>query len=218
MLKAIKRTILPSGRQPIRVRAGLYRGMRLMLEPQDNAQLLFGLQEAETHPFIRKMLRAAHWMIDVGAAQGELALLFARHAIASVAVDPNDDGTIRRNATVNGIAAEPLLDIRRCFVGTENTVTLDMLAEGRAGHGFVKIDVDGGETDVLRSGDALLAGRCASFLVETHSATLEQECAELLGTAGYAVRIIDNAWWRRFLPELRPIAHNRWLTAEPGSP
>lgn len=221
MLKTLlKRSLLPTGEQPMRVRAGLYRGLQLVVEPQDCAQLLFGLQEAETHPFIRKMLRQARWLIDVGAEKGEMVLLFARTGIESLAADMNDDGRIARHAALNGIAVGPLLEITAHYVGraaATNVVTLDTLARGREGAGFVKIDVDGAEIDVLESGRALLADKRASFLVETHSAALEDGCAALLTAAGYDVTIVDNAWWRRLLPELRPIAHNRWLTAEPRS-
>ena len=36
-----------------------------------------------------------------------------------------------------------------------------------------------------------------------------------LESAGYAVTVIKNAWWRVFVPEQRPIPHNRWLVAFP---
>jgi len=221
MLKALlKGSLLPSGEQPMGVRAGLYRGLQLVVEPQDSAQSPFGLQEAETHPFIRKMLRQARRLIDVGAEKGEMVLLLARNCIESLAADMNDDGRIGRHAALNGIALGPLLDVTARYVGTAaatNVVSLDTLARRRQGAGFVKIDVDGAEVDVLESGRALLADKRASFLVETHSAALEQGCVALLTAAGYDVKIVDKAWWRSLLPELRPIAHNRWLTAEPPS-
>jgi len=80
MLKALlKGSLLPSGEQPMRVRAGLYRGRQLVVEPQDSAQSPFGLQEAETHPSSARMLRQARRLIDVGAEKGEMVLLLARN-------------------------------------------------------------------------------------------------------------------------------------------
>jgi methyltransferase FkbM-like protein len=218
MLKALKRSLLPVGEQPIRVRAGLYRGLELIIEPQDSAQLLFGLQERETHRYIRRMLRRARWMIDIGAAHGELALLFARNRIRSTAIDADDHGRLARHAAMNGIPIGLDLEVHGKFVGTaaaDNIVTLDTLTRDRADVGFVKIDVDGGEIDVIESGRMLLAEKRTNFLIETHSSALEKGCIDLLSAAGYTVSIIDNAWWRRFVPEQRPIEHNRWLTAEP---
>jgi hypothetical protein len=65
--------------------------------------------------------------------------------------------------------------------------------------------------DVLRSGRQLLANGPIDVLVETHSAKLENDCIQFLERLNYSCAIIKNAWWRIFIPELRPIAHNRWL-------
>jgi hypothetical protein len=51
------------------------------------------------------------------------------------------------------------------------------------------------------------------WIIETHSLDLENGCIELLRSAGFQTRVIPNGWWRVFIPELRPIAHNRWLAA-----
>jgi hypothetical protein len=81
----------------------------------------------------------------------------------------------------------------------------------------VKIDVDGGECDILDGASALLQAARVRWLVETHSVALEERCATMLRNAGYRVRIVPNAAWRLFLPEQRPIEQNRWLVAaRPG--
>jgi len=33
----------------------------------------------------------------------------------------------------------------------------------------------------------------------------------ILRERGYKTKIIRNAWWRLFIPELRPLEQNRWL-------
>jgi Methyltransferase FkbM domain len=99
------------------------------------------------------------------------------------------------------------------YLGTgDNQVRLDSLSVPET-NGFVKIDVDGAELDVLSSGETLLRFLRPYLLIETHSQDLETHCIGFLASLGYNVSIIRNAWWRIFLPEQR-IAHNRWLWAE----
>jgi hypothetical protein len=62
--------------------------------------------------------------------------------------------------------------------------------------------------DLARRG--LLAERRPHVIVETHSAALEDGCAQLLCDAGYRPRILTR---RRRLPENRAAVHNRWLIA-----
>jgi hypothetical protein len=77
-------------------------------------------------------------------------------------------------------------------------------AVGRhSGPGTVTLD-----GDLARRG--LLAERRPHVIVETHSAALEDGCAQLLCDAGYRPRILTR---RRRLPENRAAVHNRWLIA-----
>ena len=78
---------------------------------------------------------------------------------------------------------------------------------------LIKVDVDGGEGLVIKGAAGLLRQQGVSWIVETHSAELEAECRMRLDRAGYRIAVVANAWWRRVLPEQRPIAHNRWLVA-----
>jgi hypothetical protein len=77
----------------------------------------------------------------------------------------------------------------------------------------VKIDVEGGELDVLQSAPQLFEKNAADFLIETHSLELEERIIGLFTDSGYTTEIIRPAWWRRLLPEQRPLIHNRWLIA-----
>ena len=51
------------------------------------------------------------------------------------------------------------------------------------------------------------------LLIETHSTSLEDQSIELLQNFGFATEVIKNGWYRRLIPEQRPIDHNRWLWA-----
>jgi methyltransferase FkbM-like protein len=97
--------------------------------------------------------------------------------------------------------------------GDAGQVSLDSLAAALLGRGFIKIDVDGAELDVLRSGPECLSRTGLDLLVETHSSQLEVECTDLLKRHGFECLVVRNAWWRTILPEQRPIDHNRWLWA-----
>jgi FkbM family methyltransferase len=78
---------------------------------------------------------------------------------------------------------------------------------------LIKMDVDGGEVAILRGTVGINKMPGVRWIIETHSLDLENGCIELLRSAGFQTRVIPNGWWRVFIPELRPIAHNRWLAA-----
>ena len=102
------------------------------------------------------------------------------------------------------------------FVGNEEgdqRLRLDSLLVSLKEPCFIKMDIDGGEVEVLRGSARLLEFDDVRWLIETHSVELEAECIRILQEAGYVTKIIRNAWWRFFIPEQRPIPHNRWLIA-----
>jgi precorrin-6B methylase 2 len=214
----IKNFLLPPGLHVTRIPIGLYRGIRMHLDFRSDSQLFLGLAEIETHRTIRKMLRYATWFVDVGAGMGEMSILFAKRSRARViAVEPGAFTTnIRQNLSANGVQDATIE--ARCIASSPggDCAALDDLDVDPSRPGFVKIDVDGDEFDVLQSGTKMMSKQAAHFLVETHSIDLERKCIDLLQTYGYRITIIPNAAWRVLLPELRPLAHNRWFYARPG--
>ena len=75
------------------------------------------------------------------------------------------------------------------------------------------MDVDGAEEQILKGAKTINALTDVRWLIETHSNELESLCEGILTVAGFQTRIIPNAAWRVFVPEQRPIEHNRWLAA-----
>jgi hypothetical protein len=121
---------------------------------------------------------------------------------------------LRDNIALNGAGGITISDR---YLGTgADQLPLDELPVPRDRPGFIKIDTDTAEVSILESGRRLLAEARPLLLVETHSAALERDCSALLAGLGYRIEIIPNAWWRAVIPELRPLAHNRWLWAEPA--
>lgn len=217
-----KRVLFGSVPGPRRVLSGPIRGMTLHLDPANQSQYILGLHERETYGWIRRLAAGAGSAIDIGAASGELVLyLLGRTEIPQVlAFDPDDVSRVQfaENLKINGLTDDPRLTASHEYVRSapgQGATTLDSLLPSLKLPCFVKIDVDGGETDILSGAAALLATRQARWLIETHSAELERECVRVLTESQYDVTIVRNAWWRVIIPEQRPIAHNRWLVALP---
>jgi hypothetical protein len=220
LVAELKSRLLPTGAEPRYVPLGLYRGLRLELDLQTQSQTYLGLAERETHHHLARALESCQWAIDVGAAAGELTILFLLHSRAElvVAIEPrvSETALLSRNLALNGCAQD-----RRCQIlnkcaaeadGSE-TVALDSLPVDRTKRGFVKIDVDGAELSVLNGASRLLQEATVDLLIEVHSQALEQQVIDRLAVVGYRSTVIPNGWWRAVVPEQRPIAHNRWLWA-----
>lgn len=214
----VKRRLVKSGRRPYRVHLGLFKGLTLNLDLQHQTQVYLGLWEQETYSYISKAATSCEWMVDVGAGKGELCLYFLKnsHAECIIALEPQDSEIeiIKSNLSLNGEQHNLAITISDKFVGTAGGplyTSLDALDVDQSKRGFLKVDVDGYELEVLNSGDKLLSEGNVDLLVETHSKSLEKECLEWLKKKGYRCEIINNARWRFAIPEQRPIPHNRWI-------
>src|SRR6266542_1650383 len=136
-----------------------------------------------TYRWMRAAARRCEWMIDVGAGHGELCLFFLKHSRARpvVAIEPqaSERELMRRNLALNGCESSEALVWVSKLIGLDDGpefVPLAKLPVDNTRHGFIKIDVDGADMDVLRSGETMLATTAVDLLVEPHSLPLEQEC------------------------------------------
>jgi hypothetical protein len=170
----------------------------------DETRMYLGLYELEIARHIRRLCRRGMVCFDIGGQYGWHALAFAKLGAKVVTFEPDADvlQTLRRNLKLN---PELKVDVVERFVGT-GALRLDELGPAD----FIKVDVDGGELDVLRSAGETL-GRVSGLIVETHSPELERECGRLLMEQGLRVLVVSQ---RLLWPDLRPIPHNRWLVAE----
>jgi len=213
-LSTIKQALVTPGRRPMKVRAGIFKNIVLDLDPATATQVWLGLYEQETFFSIRQAARDSVWMLDIGAGSGELSIFFLRQpkclAVHAFEPQPVALALFRRNLALNHLSEDPQLVIHPSFAGAIGT-PLDSLKLDLAVPGFLKIDVDGAEMDVLDSAETLLTQGRPDVLIEVHSTELEAACIARLTGLGYRVKIIKNAWWRIAVPERRPIAHNRWI-------
>ena len=221
LISKIKTVLIRGGRGTYVVPFGLYHGLKLDLDLRSNFQLFTGLWELETHRYIEKW-GDYEWLIDVGAGGGELCLFMLKHKAKLgkvLAIEPNGDEVrrMRLNFRLN-----PELDVGKITIverriGTRTAgdeLCLDDFGPGLgAAPGFIKIDVDGYEIEVLSGGNTILQRRNVDLLVETHSAALEDRSIGLLRSLGFATEVVKNGWYRWVLPEHRPGDHNRWIWA-----
>lgn len=216
----IKKRLLGPER-PIKIMFGIAKGIWLILDPMHKTQFILGLAEAEISRVFKKFTRTSDIFFDIGAASGYYSLIYRKwNKTGEIHLFEPDSMFLdiqRKYFEMNGFTDE--FHQHNHFVGnTENTSTLTMdgmvyrlnLQDKKL---FFKIDVDGGEVEVLRGAHKTLLQSNCKLIIETHSLPLEEECISMLQALGYTVRVIKNAWWRFVVEEIRPIDHNRWLSA-----
>lgn len=216
--KYIKHLIFGEGRKPRRIPCGLYRGLTLSIDAGQESLFYFGLYEAETNPWLRRLARNAKTFIDVGAGCGELTAWALRivgmEKVLSYDVSSSRWPIFSENMRLNGFDADPRLTrVQDFFPSGDQVAVADALFADLPEPIFMKIDVDGGEGAILNCMRDILVRKRLSLLVETHSKQLDEECFEILVKAGYNCRRIEFAWWRCIFPEQRPEAFNQWIAA-----
>lgn len=220
ILSVIKNTFVPSGTSPHRIRGGLLQGLSMNIDFSSQLQLYLGLNEKELEHWFRSLAKGIETTIDVGADQGIYTLFFLARTQTKkhFAFGPtlNSDHPLIGNLQLNGYSNDPRLHVEPKFVSSHNSsneCTLDSLMTQITPPCLVKIDVEGGEANVLEGSKNLLCLGGSRWIVETHSQSLEKECLKVFAACGYQTYIVTRAWWRTLVPELRPAEHNRWLVA-----
>lgn len=173
----------------------------MLLDPLFDLQRQLGLYEFETRRIVRRLVVPGVVVFDVGAGDGYESLAYARLGARVYAFDPDQVvvARLRKNIELNPELVAQITVFMQRFSASDLLPRAD----------FVKIDVDGGERELLE--DLL---DVPAMLIETHSADLEAACISFLSDHGYQTTVIPNARWRLLYPEWRPIEHNRWLVAE----
>ncbi len=219
LLSQIKNYLLPDGTQPRKIRSGPFKGIVMNLSLRSQSQIYCGLFEKETHPWLKRLSRRISTAIDIGAAYGEHTLYFLMKTEAAkiYAFEPDNNvlSLLNDNLSLNRQRQSKRLEIVTAFLGdgASGEIQLDSLWDSVQTPCLIKMDVDGAEEGILRGAVKLNATPGIRWLIETHSPELELACLDILKGAGFQTRVIRNAWWRVFIPELRPIRQNRWLAA-----
>jgi hypothetical protein len=217
----IKRVVVPEGRQLRKVRGGVAKGMLMELDLLSQAQRYWGFDEREILNPVLRLSSTCKSLVDVGANDGYYTMAFLRsHAERVVACEPGPSvNLLLRNAVANGYKPDERFSIVSKPIGSGvGCLSVADLVRDLPRPVFLKVDIEGGEADLLASAEACPFISELRWLIETHSRELERQCIAWLQSHGCKTKIIYNARWRILLPELRPIPHNRWLTAVPLAP
>jgi hypothetical protein len=215
-MKRFLKNLLFSNTYPNRILSGISKGMMTNYDPGNRSLHLLGLYEREIHSYLRKGINNAEVLIDIGANDGYYGLAFAKYPDKqSILCEPGQaKKELVENMKLNGFLANQHYNLIEEFVGRDSVpgfTTLNELAKPGS-RILVLMDVDGGELDIVE-GFVHHPDHQLEWLIETHSLELEQGVIRCLEAQGYRTRIISPAWWRIFIPENRPLEHNRWLFA-----
>jgi FkbM family methyltransferase len=203
-----------------RVRMGPLSGMTLHIDPRVQADVIVGAYERTLSRDVRRILRPGDVAFDVGSHLGYFAILMgtvvgAGGAVVCFEPDPGLHAALLENVERNRELLEARVSVERVAVasapgrtsfetgghstrgrlasGGDVEVEVTTLDEATARFGtprFVKIDVEGGEVDVLTGGPRLVAARETAFGIEIHSPALGVRCKALLEAAAYDCRFI----------------------------
>ena len=216
----LKALLLPSGRSPRHIRLGLLAGLTMQLDLAHQSQRWLGLQEREIFDWFRRLGNNVRTAVDVGANDGSYTLYFlagtSADRIFSFEPSPDCVRELQENLALNNLEGDERLRLIPKKVGAETggeCATLDSFVSSLSLPCLIKVDIDGGELDLLKGASECLHLRAMRWIIEVHSKSLQQDCLQTLRRAGYHVVIVHNAWWRHLVPELRPGELNHWLVA-----
>jgi hypothetical protein len=220
-IRKLKNLLVQPGSKPTPIKFGLARGISMEIDPAHNTQRLYGLYEREIARAVGKYTKQANTIVDIGAHDGYYTVTFSvLNPNAKIfACEPEQEfkGKCLRNLNLNRLSFNGRITWVPKFIGSEdkeNFISLDNLLKEAQEPIFIKMDIDGGELEALQSGSEIIKSKTCLLVVETHSPELEKDCISFLSALEYQCKIIPNTWWRVFIPELRPIEHNRWFLAQ----
>jgi hypothetical protein len=226
LARSVKNLLVPKGFHTRTVLTGPFKGIRMDLDLQTQSQFYLGLFEQELHPWIGRFAAGVRTVVDIGAAHGEytcFALLkTGAERVITFEPDPIMVRRLQRNVNLNSGVLSHLSVHPKCLGSSDSDdcVSVETLRRWISPPCLLKMDIDGGEVEVLRAAAAsgLLDVPGLRWVIETHAQSFERDCISILESHRYFTKVIPNAWWRVIVPEQRVSVHNRWLVATNESP
>jgi hypothetical protein len=216
--------LLPAAKRSHRIALGLWAGIRMNLSLRHSYHLWLGLYEIEIARHVRTLCRDVATCIDVGAGDGLYSLYFllrtGARRVYAFEPNPTRSADLRANLALNGLGADRRLvmsDKAVARMRSPDAIALDDLDPELHNPVLLKVDIDGGELDLLEGANRLLRRPGLRVILETHSPRLERDCETLLRDAGLEPRIVPRPWWRGYVTEGRPPTLNQWIVAGRGT-
>ena len=220
MKTQLKQLIFGKGFKKRRFIGGKLKGLWGYFDLTVDTQNWRGIYEVEQQEWIEKATAPGSVCIDVGAAEGFFSLLFAKYAGKSgqvIGFEPSDRGTQIEDlfAWNADVELAPLDIVREFAIGPNTTgitgVTVDSIVTSKnlSRIDVVKIDVDGGEMDVLEGMRETIEKFHPKMSVELHSPELYERVKAFLEGYGYDMKLVDPPAY-----ELRPIPFNKFYFSQ----
>ena len=221
-----KKWILPDRTALYTVLRGPARGLRVYTNPvAGGTRIVLGLYERALMKWLQRVVKPGDVVLDIGSADGHEALISSRLVGSGgrvFAFEPDEQAllALSRNLEANPAVAANIR-VMPYMVGSVHdpdggTVSVDgLIADGTIPiPTIVKMDVEGGECEVLKGMSRLCETHCPAMFVECHiGPAVENEVRDFL--VGHGKRV------RRGVPSFTEITrrgYNTWLwTVEPRS-
>ena len=183
----------------VRVPAGIAEGMSIQLDPRFHTEQARGSYESSMQQLLAGLLRPGDFFCDVGAQIGFFTLGAARLVgesgrVVALEPDPMNYRRLARSIELNGLIRVRKLNLAACSSDGEpqglsavRRAPLDEVV-GKPPD-VIKVDVEGGEAEVLRGARGLLHKHRSSWVIEAHGAERLSEVVALLSGFGYAPRV-----------------------------
>lgn len=213
----VKTILFPPGYRKRRIIGGALKGLWFSFDLRADTQQWRGIYEQALQDWLHKHVKPGDICLDIGAANGYFTLLMAKLAGKSghiYAFEPSAVSThIQPHFDMN-----PEQDLARLSVLTSyvvasandsgDEITIDELVyrESLTRVDVVKIDVDGGEIDVLQGMEQTLSQFHPHLFVEVHSRELLAGVEKITKKHGYVMRLEDPP-----AHEERPLEFNSFL-------
>ena len=221
MLRLIK-GLLPNRAVRMRVWRGPFRGARVVMNPRSSLRKALGLYEHELNEWLDRALGRVSRVLDVGANDGYFtmgcAAAFNRLGVAGeiVAFEPQARHVDQLTAAIREQPPSATrFSIVPSMVGRQTgpgATTLDALTIPDRTNTLIKIDVEGGELEVIAGGLSWVADTNL-FVIEVHKAQYLAELVAIFRERGHALVQVD----QRPLPfvggDTREAA-NWWLVSD----
>lgn len=196
----IKTLLFKPGLRDYRIRGGKLAGLQFRFDLRHDTQAWRGVYEQPLQEWLSTYVKPGDTCLDIGGADGYFALLMAKLSGKQGHIHSFEPSSkvehIQYNFALNQSLPLAPLTCYEAFVGKEqNSHTKTMSIDNLVDTGIidqvniVKIDVDGGEVDVLSGMAETLKKFHPHLFIETHSVELQRQVEAIVAEYGYSMRL-----------------------------